>query len=84
MLTERQPVDAADRREVLRGFGSDLHAGGRSPATLDSMAIEERIKADLSAAAKAQDRPRVSALRLLIDSLQKEAKQAQARPRRAG
>ena len=40
------------------------------------MAIEERIKADLSAAAKAQDRPRVSALRLLIDSLQKEAKQS--------
>jgi uncharacterized protein len=40
------------------------------------MAIEERIKADLSAAAKAQDRSRVSALRLLIDSLQKEAKQA--------
>jgi uncharacterized protein len=41
------------------------------------MAIEERIKADLSTAAKAQDRFRVSALRLLIDSLQKEAKQAQ-------
>ncbi len=24
MLTERQPVDAANRREVLRGFGADL------------------------------------------------------------
>ena len=40
------------------------------------MSITERIQSDLSAAAKAQDRPRVAALRLLIDSLQKEAKQA--------
>ena len=64
--------------------GRTCNAGRRSPATLDSMAIEERIKADLSTAAKAQDRPRVSALRLLIDSLQKEAKQARRRARRAG
>lgn len=32
----------------------------------------------MSAAAKAQDRPRVAALRLLIDALQKEAKQARS------
>ena len=42
------------------------------------MSITERIQSDLSAAAKAQDRPRVSALRLLIDALQKEAKQARS------
>ncbi len=40
------------------------------------MSLTERIQADLSAATKAQDRPRVAALRLLVDSLQKEAKQA--------
>ena len=40
------------------------------------MSITERIQADLAAATKAQDRPRVAALRLLIDGLQKEAKQA--------
>lgn len=40
------------------------------------MNITEQIQADLAAAAKAQDRPRVGALRLLIDALQKEAKQA--------
>ena len=42
------------------------------------MSITERVQSDLSAAAKAQDRPRVAALRLLIDALQKEAKQARA------
>ena len=47
-----------------------------APATLDRMSVLERIQADLSAAAKAQDRPRVAALRLLVDALQKEAKQA--------
>jgi uncharacterized protein len=40
------------------------------------VSITEQIQSDVSTAAKAQDRPRVSALRLLIDSLQKEAKQA--------
>jgi uncharacterized protein YqeY len=40
------------------------------------VSITEQIQSDVSAAAKAQDRPRVSALRLLIDALQKEAKQA--------
>ena len=40
------------------------------------MSIRERVQTDLSAATKAQDRSRVAALRLLIDSLQKEAKQA--------
>src|SRR5688500_11738355 len=66
-------------RIAAKSFGDSgrtCNSGRRSPATLDSMAIEERIKADLSTAAKAQDRPRVSALRLLIDSLQKEAKQS--------
>jgi uncharacterized protein len=40
------------------------------------VSITERIQADLTTATKAQDRPRVAALRLLIDGLQKEAKQA--------
>jgi hypothetical protein len=40
------------------------------------MTITERIQSDLSAAAKTRDRPRMGALRLLIDALQKEAKQA--------
>ncbi|MGH2978595.1 MAG: GatB/YqeY domain-containing protein [Solirubrobacterales bacterium] len=40
------------------------------------MSIAQRIQSDLSAAAKAQDRPRLAALRLLVDALQKEAKQA--------
>ena len=42
------------------------------------MSITERIQSDLTAATKAQDRPRVAALRLLIDGLQKEAKTARA------
>ena len=54
----------------------DGAAGMSTPATLDPMSITERIQADLAAATKAQDRPRVAALRLLMDSLQKEAKQA--------
>jgi len=40
------------------------------------MSITERIQSDIAAAAKAQDRARVAALRLLVDALQKEAKQA--------
>jgi uncharacterized protein len=40
------------------------------------VSITEQIKADLGAATKAHDRPRVGALRLLIDALQKEAKQS--------
>jgi uncharacterized protein YqeY len=40
------------------------------------VSITKQIQSDISTAAKAQDRTRVSALRLLIDSLQKEAKQA--------
>jgi len=40
--------------------------------------ITAQIQSDVSAAAKAQDRVRVAALRLLIDALQKEAKQAGA------
>jgi len=40
--------------------------------------ITAQIQSDVSAAAKAQDRARVAALRLLIDALQKEAKQAGA------
>ena len=50
--------------------------GMSTPATLDRVSITQQIQADLSAATKAQDRPRVAALRLLMDSLQKEAKQA--------
>jgi uncharacterized protein YqeY len=51
---------------------------GPAPATLDRVTVTERIQAELSTAAKAQDRPRVAALRLLIDALQKEAKAAGA------
>ena len=40
------------------------------------MSITESVQSDLSAATKAQDRPRLAALRLLMDALQKEAKQA--------
>jgi uncharacterized protein YqeY len=40
------------------------------------LAITERIQADAQAAAKAQDRERLAALRLLIDALNKEAKEA--------
>ena len=40
------------------------------------MSLTEQIQADATAAAKAQDRVRVAALRLLVDALQKEAKQA--------
>jgi uncharacterized protein YqeY len=40
------------------------------------VSITVRIQSDLAAAAKSQDRPRLAALRLLIDGLQKEAKQA--------
>jgi len=48
------------------------------PATLDRMTLTERMQAELSSAAKAQDRTRVAALRLVIDALQKEAKAAGA------
>ena len=40
------------------------------------MSITERIQADATAAAKAQDRERLAALRLLLDALNKEAKEA--------
>ena len=50
---------------------------GRSPAArLIPLAITERIQADAKAAAKAQDRERLAALRLLMDALNKEAKEA--------
>jgi uncharacterized protein YqeY len=42
------------------------------------LAITERIQADAKDAAKAQDRDRLSALRLLLDALGKEAKEARA------
>ena len=42
------------------------------------MSITERIQADTTAAAKAQDRERLAALRLLLDALNKEAKEARA------
>jgi len=40
------------------------------------LSITERIQADTTAAAKAQDRERLAALRLLLDALNKEAKEA--------
>jgi uncharacterized protein YqeY len=42
------------------------------------LSITERIQADTTAAAKAQDRERLAALRLLLDALNKEAKEARA------
>jgi uncharacterized protein YqeY len=42
------------------------------------LSITERIQADTRAAAKAQDRERLAALRLLLDALNKEAKEARA------
>jgi uncharacterized protein YqeY len=54
-----------------------MMAGRRAaPATLDRVSITEQIQAELSAAAKAQDRTRVAALRLIVDALQKAAKEA--------
>jgi uncharacterized protein len=46
------------------------------PARLISLSITERIQADATAAAKAKDRERLAALRLLLDALNKEAKEA--------
>ena len=40
------------------------------------MSITERIQADTTAAAKAQDRERLGTLRLVLDALNKEAKEA--------
>jgi uncharacterized protein YqeY len=47
-----------------------------SPARLIALSITERIQADATAAAKAKDRERLAALRLLLDALNKEAKEA--------
>jgi uncharacterized protein len=40
------------------------------------LSITERIQADVTAAAKSRDRERLAALRLLLDALNKEAKEA--------
>jgi uncharacterized protein YqeY len=40
------------------------------------VSITERIQTDMTAAAKARDRNRLAALRLLLDALNKEAKEA--------
>jgi uncharacterized protein len=48
----------------------------KAAARLSSLAITERIQADAKAAAKAKDRDRLAALRLLLDALGKEAKEA--------
>ena len=45
-------------------------------ARLISLSITQRIQADATAAAKAHDRERLAALRLLLDALNKEAKEA--------
>ena len=42
------------------------------------MELTQRIQADLAVAAKERDRARVAALRLLLDALNKEAKEARA------
>jgi uncharacterized protein len=46
------------------------------PARLIPLSITERIQADTTAAAKAKDRERLAALRLVLDALNKEAKEA--------
>jgi uncharacterized protein YqeY len=46
------------------------------PARLIPLSITERIQADATTAAKAKDRERLAALRLLLDALNKEAKEA--------
>src|SRR5205085_11738515 len=40
--------------------------------------ITERVQQDLTAAAKARDQQRLSALRLILDSLRKEAKETRS------
>jgi uncharacterized protein len=45
-------------------------------ARLIPLSITERIQADATAAAKARDRERLAALRLVLDALNKEAKEA--------
>lgn len=42
------------------------------------MTITEHVQSDLTAATKARDQDRVAALRLVLDALQKEAKEARA------
>jgi uncharacterized protein YqeY len=42
------------------------------------VSITERIQADLTAAAKAREKDRLAALRLVLDALNKEAKEARA------
>jgi uncharacterized protein YqeY len=42
------------------------------------VSLTERIQADVAVAAKERDRPRVAALRLVLDALNKEAKEARA------
>jgi len=42
------------------------------------LSITERIQADATTAAKAKDRERLAALRLVLDALNKEAKEARA------
>ncbi len=54
-----------------------MASSGRGwPARLIPLSITERIQADTTAAAKAQDKERLAALRLLLDALNKEAKEA--------
>jgi len=48
----------------------------RPDARLTPLSITEQIQADATAAAKAKDRERLAALRLVLDSLNKEAKEA--------
>jgi uncharacterized protein YqeY len=45
-------------------------------ATLGRVTITKRVQSDLTAATKARDQDRVGALRLVLDALRKEAKEA--------
>jgi uncharacterized protein len=49
---------------------------GAAGATLALVSITERIQTDLATAAKARDRERLAALRLVLDALKKAAKEA--------
>jgi uncharacterized protein YqeY len=57
------------------GLGAGAAPASRRPILYGGLPIAEQIKADVSAAMKAQDKERVGALRLVLSELQKDAKE---------
>jgi uncharacterized protein YqeY len=55
--------------------GGTLSASVRRVATVGCMSIIERVQADITAAMRSGDKPRVGALRLVLSELQKDAKE---------